>query len=125
MSHSRQSLETGQQAESMALAFLQAQGLQLRAQNFRCPLGEIDLILRDKHCWVFVEVKNRKNTTFGHPAETVTRAKQRKIYRAAEWFLREHKIPADAAMRFDVVTLINLQANSVQWFRNAFDAPGA
>ena len=63
--------EIGQNAELLALQFLQSRGLKLIEKNFSSRHGEIDLIMSDKEGLVFVEVRFRKNTLFGTGAETV------------------------------------------------------
>lgn len=110
----------GAQSELLAKDFLSQQGLTFVAQNYRCPQGEIDLIFKDAKQWVFVEVKNRKNSLFGSPAEWVTKSKQRKLILAAQHYIACHKISSRDAMRFDVVGITQLNAQRIEWFKNAF-----
>ena len=115
--------ERGAQLEGVAKEFLEKEGLTLVSHNFRCRLGEIDLIMRDDDTLVFVEVRARGSTRFGTPAETVTQAKQTRLIRAAQMFLRTHPEFADWPCRFDVLALAtNPQSARAQWIRNAFDA---
>ncbi|HEY7774241.1 MAG TPA: YraN family protein [Marinagarivorans sp.] len=111
---------TGAAAEQLARDYLERQGFSVVAQNYRCKQGEIDLVLRQRHLWLFVEVKNRKNTRFGTPSEWVTRSKQRKIILATQHFLAANNIPSNAQIRFDVIGIINLEAHSIEWIQNAF-----
>ena len=75
--------QIGTKEEALAAAFLEKQGYQILERNFRCRLGEIDLIARDGSTLVFVEVKYRKNADFGTPAEAVNRKKQLTICETA------------------------------------------
>lgn len=110
----------GNIAEQLAKDHLLCQGLNFVVQNYRCKQGEIDLIFKDKNCWIFIEVKNRKNTHFGHPTEWVTPSKQRKILRAAQHYCLYKRLPASTAMRFDVIGMINLNPSTITWLPNAF-----
>ncbi|OGT97808.1 MAG: YraN family protein [Gammaproteobacteria bacterium RIFOXYB2_FULL_38_6] len=108
----------GSQAESKALAFLKTQGLKLLERNFRCKLGEIDLIMQDKDFTVFVEVKYRKIINFGEPVETVTKSKQRKIIKAATFYLQQKDLFDKVPCRFDVVGI--LDDGQINWIKDAF-----
>jgi putative endonuclease len=66
---------SGAQAEGLACAYLERAGLRLLARNYRCPQGEIDLVMDDRDTLVFVEVRYRRSNAFGTPAETVDRRK--------------------------------------------------
>ena len=111
----------GEAAENAALQYLQRQGLRFIERNYRCKLGEIDLIMQDGISLVFVEVRFRRSTRFGSPAETVAARKQQRVVRAAAYYLQRHKL--DQPCRFDV---IGIQGNSdpvkVEWIKDAFQA---
>ena len=79
----------GSDAEQIAAAHLQKQGLVLVAQNYRCRFGEIDLILNDQNTLVFVEVRMRSSEAFGGAAASITAAKQAKLLLAARHYLAE------------------------------------
>ena len=120
-------ISIGAQAEAQAEAFLQQQGLITRAKNYRCKLGEIDLIMLHKSargiCFVFVEVRLRTNKRFAPAVETVDYRKQKKIIRTATRFLQEHKLFDQVACRFDVIALDQTgTAPPIQWIQNAFGA---
>ena len=117
-------LDVGQAAENLAKHYLEQQGLDFVTQNFNCALGELDLVFKSKNCWVFVEVKNRKNTHFGHPQEWVTKSKQKKVIKAAMYYLQKQKYRNDMGVRFDVVSIINLNPESIEWVPNAFITNG-
>lgn len=103
----------GQAAETRALAYLQQQGMQLVERNFTCRFGEIDLIMREQQTVVFVEVRQRSSAQFGGAAASVTAAKQGKLWRTAEVFLRRYTTPPGC--RFD---LIAIQGGDLNWIRN-------
>lgn len=111
----------GDQGERLAQEYLANRQLTLVETNYRCLFGEIDIIMRDADCLVFVEVKQRKNTLYGSPLEMVSARKQEKLRRAAEHYITQHKISGHQAMRFDVVGIVaGGAAESVQWVQNAF-----
>ena len=112
----------GRQAESLALEHLEAGGLELVTRNFRCRLGEIDLVMRDAACLVFVEVRYRKTSRFASAPESVDFRKQNRLLGAASFFLSRHSGFRDMAMRFDVVALDGPSRDRIrlQWIRDAF-----
>jgi putative endonuclease len=96
-----------------------AQGLCLVAQNVRCRVGEIDLIMWDGPVLVFVEVRYRRRSGYGGAANSVNHAKQLRIRRASLWWLQQHHANSLPACRFDVYTLDGGEAT---WIKNAFSA---
>jgi putative endonuclease len=110
------SVAVGEAKEAFACRYLEERGLSLVARNYRCRGGELDLVMRDGDCLAFVEVRFRRNQAFGAPAETVTRAKQRRILNAARHYLQRYPTPLDC--RFDVLAITG--ASGVEWFKNAF-----
>lgn len=115
----RQSI--GKKGEALARDYLGRQGLVPLENNYRCNLGEIDLVMRHGDTLVFVEVRQRKNTHYGSPLETVSVTKQRKLRRAAEHFLLSRKIPARLGLRFDVVGIVGMDSSArIDWVQNAF-----
>jgi len=114
--------QKGKLGEDAAVVFLKQQGLQVLTQNFRCPLGEIDLVARDGETLVFVEVKSRFGNRFGLPQELVSRPKQRRLTRLAHWYLKCHRMENRPA-RFDVVAITWQEARpDITWIPNAFEA---
>jgi putative endonuclease len=111
----------GGAAEDRALRLLLAQGLTLVGRNFRCRVGEIDLIMRDGPSLVFVEVRYRADGRHGSAAETVSVAKQRRFTAAARRYLQQHPAAARGPCRFDVVAMTG---EHVEWLRGAFAADG-
>jgi len=96
----------GRRAEALAAFCLERAGLVVVARNWHRPEGELDLIARSSDgTLIFVEVRSRTGTTFGHPLESVGRTKRRRVVNAARLFLAEE--PADASgYRFDVVSVL-------------------
>jgi putative endonuclease len=96
---------TGQRAEDLACAYLQARGFRILARNWRRPEGELDLVADDHGTCVFVEVRSRTGEEHGHPLETITARKRAQIVRAARLYLDSEVVTA-TGFRFDVVGVI-------------------
>lgn len=105
-------LSLGRQGEDAAAQYLQRKGMKILERNLRTPVGEIDLVARDRHFLMFVEVKTRRGTAFGSPAEAVGPRKQRQIIRTAKWYLNDSP-HAKLQPRFDVIA-ITLLGNDMQ-----------
>lgn len=110
--------ELGQTAEDMACAFLRRRGLRLIERNYRCPRGEIDLVMQDGEQLVFVEVRYRRGGAFGGPQESITAKKQARLLAAARHYLATHS--GDPACRFDVIALSGEGYETLDWIRDAF-----
>lgn len=110
----------GALAEARAEKFLRARGLICCAKNYRCPQGEIDLIMRDSETLVFVEVRLRSNPNFEQAAESVSARKQHKIIRAAQHYLLHHQLTDKIPCRFDVIAFDG--ADEINWIADAFSA---
>ena len=108
---------TGGAAEALAAEYLVRNGLTLTGRNYRCRLGEIDLILRDGASIVFVEVRLRTNPSFGSAAESIGHRKRTRIIAAAQHYLAGKP---EAPCRFDVVLLDQLEPPRIEWIRDAF-----
>lgn len=107
----------GEAAESLAAAFLRAQGLSITARNYHCRFGEIDIVARDGKTLVFVEVRQRRSDDFGGAAESITAAKRARIIAAARHYLARSR--GSPPCRFDAV-LIRGDPPRIEWLRNAF-----
>ncbi len=118
-----QRLALGQWGEDLASRHLKRQGLRILETNLRTPVGEIDILAREGRDLVFVEVKTRRSTAYGEPAEAVGARKQRQILRTAQWYLAE-KGEKKLQPRFDVVAIVGDPEGDVRidHFRAAFDA---
>jgi len=94
--------EEGSKGEEIVVNFLKNKGFTIKARNFLCPTGEIDIIAEIRDIVVFVEVKARRNQKYGRPAEAVTPNKLKRIERTALWYMSAHKLHHRPA-RIDVV----------------------
>ena len=112
---------TGEKGETIAAAYLKKNGYRILETNFRCSLGEIDIIARDKEDLVFVEVKTRKSLDLGYPEQAVGIKKQKKISQLALFYLQKKNL-INAKARFDVVAVtMSETSNEVKLIKNAFD----
>jgi putative endonuclease len=107
----------GARAEQLAEDFLLQRGLALVQRNFRCRMGEIDLILRDGDTLVFAEVRLRTHSEFGGAAASITAAKQTRVIATARHFLAGKR---ERPCRFDVVLLDRLAPDAIEWIKDAF-----
>lgn len=111
-------LQRGVVSEQRACHYLIAQGLSEIARNYRCRYGELDLIMREQHTLVIVEVRYRQADTHGSALESVTAAKQSRIINSTHHYLA--KFPHTGPIRFDVVAISGDQ--QVLWVKNAFQS---
>lgn len=116
--------ERGRAAEALAEAWLVRQGFEVLARNHSSRRGEVDLVCREGTVLCFVEVRSRSRCDFGTPAETVTRAKARRVVAAAtDWAMRHGGL--DREMRFDVVSVFTGPGGpALEIVRGAFDGEG-
>ncbi len=116
------SIQTGNDYESLAETYLKKNGLNSIDRNFHSRFGEIDLIMMDQTTLVFTEVRFRKNADFGGALSSVTRNKQLKIVRTAEFFISKNRNYHSHNCRFDVVGIEKDKENNLQfnWIKNAF-----
>ncbi len=106
----------GKQAEDLALKYLNGKGYELREQNYRYKRSEIDLIVYKDSLIVFVEVKYRSNSQFGHPEEFVSPNQKRSILECAEHYISI--INWQNHIRFDIIAL-DAKFN-IEHFEDAF-----
>ncbi len=108
----------GADYERQAAQYLETLGYEILARNFRCRLGEVDLVAKDGRYFVFVEVKYRSGHTAGTPQEAVTYKKQRTICKVAAYYCMKHGISQQCPCRFDVAAY-----SDGKWtiIKNAFD----
>ncbi len=110
----------GLTGEQIALEKQKKKGYTLVFQNFRCRIGEIDLVMLLDTTLVFVEVKTRSSDFFGYPEEAVSKQKQEKLRKSAEYFLEETSI-LYKEVRFDIISIIqNHKVQQIQHFEDAF-----
>ena len=111
----------GNAGEEFAASYLESHGYQILARNFRVRSAEIDIVAETGGVIVFVEVKTRRDTRHGLPAEAVNLRKQKKIIEAAGVFLQDETW-AECACRFDVIEVYALGKNfGVRHIENAFE----
>ncbi len=108
----------GTRYEQIAAEYLRGQGYQIICTNYRCRMGEIDLICRDGRYLVFVEVKYRANDSAGSGFMAVDARKQHRISRVAAFYLLQQHLPEETPCRFDVVSI---DAGEISLLKNAFD----
>jgi putative endonuclease len=113
-------LAAGRAGERAAEACLVRAGYVILARNYRCRLGEIDLIALDRRTIAFVEVKARRDGAVMSPLDAVTPRQKRRIGRAAVHYLTRHQL-LDRAVRFDIVGVwLAGAAPRCELVRNAF-----
>ncbi|MDD2523528.1 MAG: YraN family protein [Endomicrobiaceae bacterium] len=108
--------DIGKNYEQIALKYLKNLGYKIIEQNYRLlPIGEIDIIVKDKKTLVFVEVKFRQNKDYGNPSEFVNKSKQLKITKTALYYIKINSVKSD--IRFDVISICN---DDIEHIKNAF-----
>jgi putative endonuclease len=114
-------LIVGAYGERLAARYLIGRGLTVLERNWRCPGGELDLVLRDGADLVFCEVKTRRGPGFGEPVEAVGREKVRRLRRLAGRWLAAGRPRRTGAVRFDVVGVLGRgRATQIEHLRRAF-----
>ena len=113
-----QNIIIGNHAEQKAYDFLTKQGLKNLTRNYRCRMGEIDLIMKEGANLIFIEVRFRKSSDYGQSFETVTRSKQQRIIKASLHFLKKYPKFQRANCRFDVIG-VDFKGK-ITWIKNAF-----
>jgi putative endonuclease len=108
--------ERGMVAQARAEAELCTRGYRIAERNFRCPVGEVDLVVYDHDELVFVEVRSRADVDTGRAEETVRPDKQARIARVAQFYL-SFRQPQFDSCRFDVVAI---NGNEIDVFVDAF-----
>lgn len=102
--------------EEVCVEYLIKNGFDILHRNYRCKLGEIDIIAKKDDIIRFIEVKFRGSGSYGSALEAVDFRKQRRIMRAASWFLNEYGLN-DAQCSFDVMTVEN---NEARYYFNCY-----
>jgi putative endonuclease len=107
----------GTQFEEKAAEYLRKNDYHILEKNFRCKIGEIDLIAKNEDYLCFIEVKYRSDTAKGFPAEAITPNKIKRITRTAQYYMLLHKLPQDTPCRFDAVVILE---SEITLIKNAF-----
>jgi putative endonuclease len=112
----------GNEGEEAAVRFLEARGYRVRARNFSCRYGELDVVAEHGDTVCFVEVRMRSTAVWGDPSHTVSFAKQRKVVKAALHYLLTQRL-RDRMIRFDVISVVGRgERATVEHLPGAFDA---
>ena len=98
--------EKGKKGEFLAARYLEEKGYSVIARNYHSRYGEIDLICQKDSFLIFVEVKERKTSSFVSPLEAVTVKKQGKLILTAQQYLIKENVPSYLQPRFDVVAVL-------------------
>jgi len=117
----RERIELGKYGEGLALKKVKRLGYKKIIRNYRCPLGEVDLIAKDGDSLVFIEIKTRKGRSIAYAKEAVNARKRRQISKVALHYLKSNNC-CEAKARFDVVA-VSLEGGEsrVEVIKNAFD----
>lgn len=105
--------------EEIASEYLMNNGFSILEHNYRCKIGEIDIIACKDNIIRFIEIKYRKNTEYGYALEAVSKNKQLKIMKTAQWYINEKHLGEDVNYSFDVIAI---QGNDIQYLFNCFGA---
>jgi putative endonuclease len=105
MSTGARNSSLGSYGERVAAQRLLDQGMVLVDRNWRCELGEVDLVLRDGDVLVLCEVKTRSSAAYGHPLEAVTPAKGERLRMLALRWVEEHGVDPPE-VRVDLVGVL-------------------
>jgi putative endonuclease len=117
----RERLELGKEGEDLALKKVESLGYQCIARNYRCSLGELDLVARDGETLVFIEIKTRRGKSLDYAKEAVHARKQRQMSKVALAYMKKTGCE-DAKARFDVVVIHQKGTDrEIEVIRNAFD----
>lgn len=113
--------ELGKIGEKVAEEFLKSQGYKILDTNFRCRLGEIDIIAVDNEYIVFIEVKTRRSFLYGFPVESINKKKKNALVKVAQTYLNLKNLK-DIDVRFDIVEVIIGEDNKrkIRLIKNAF-----
>ncbi|HEX4243388.1 MAG TPA: YraN family protein [Steroidobacteraceae bacterium] len=114
----------GGSAEQLAAAHLATRNARILSRNYRCKLGELDLVILDGPVLAFVEIRQRSRADYGGAAASVTQGKRRRLIRAARCYLQENPALRHRRMRFDVVAVHGIPdaACRLEWIKGAFDS---
>ena len=112
----------GERGETAACGFLKDHGYEILEKNYKCKLGEIDVIARRQGRLAFIEIKTRTSAQFGTPQEAVDFRKQEKIFKVAQWYLKERK-SLKSPVAFDVVAILWKEGQSpeIRLIADAFE----
>lgn len=115
--------EVGRKGEQIAEKFLKSAGYKILERNYRCPVGEIDIIAEEKGVLVFAEVRTLSTDSWGMPQMSISITKEKRIVKTSLYYLSEKKM-WDRNCRFDVIAVIRPgeKEESIELLRGAFEA---
>ena len=108
--------EIGAEGEDRATTSLKKQGYRIIEKNFRSPFGELDIIAEEGGYLVFVEVKNRKSSSFGTALQAINNTKKKHMIKTAMFYMKTHRC-FNRRVRFDVV---GIDSENVKIVKHAF-----
>jgi putative endonuclease len=111
-------IQKGNAGEEIAKDLLLSKGYEVLTKNYRWGKAEIDLIVKKDNWLIFVEVRARTNADYGLPEQTISKAKQQLIKKAADAYI--YKINWNANVRFDIVAILFGKPMDVQHFEDVF-----
>lgn len=97
--------QRGQEGEDLAAELIQRDGLKILIRNFRCPVGEMDIIALEGETLIFIEVRSRSSQKFGWGEESIQPKKRIRLQRIAEYFILTRKYKEWPPIRFDLVAI--------------------
>ena len=117
----RERLDLGKRGEDLAFKRIKRLGYRKIIRNYRCPLGEVDLIAQDGDTLAFIEIKTRRGVSTGYAKEAVDDKKKRQLSKVALYYLKDNRC-SDAKARFDVVA-VSLDGNEqrIEVVKDAFE----
>ena len=119
-------LRLGNRGEKIASRLLRNKNYTILCRNFKVKSGEIDLVARDGGNLVFIEVKTRRSTTRSRPAEGLSSKQRKRIYNAAQNYLRRIDNP-DVIYRFDLIEIVlsRFKIHEIRHWENNFTRPAS
>ena len=114
--------QTGQQGEAIAAGYFIERGFRILDRNWRCPIGELDIVMEQGDTLIFVEVRTRRGQRYGSPEESITPNKQARLIELAHSYLQQLQ-PSHQQWRIDILAVqldqkppqINHIENAVGW----------
>ena len=117
----RERISLGKKGEALALKKIESLGYRCIARNYRCPLGEIDLIARDGDTLVFLEIKTRRGRSLGFAKEAINWRKKRQLSKVALAYMKAHDC-CNVKSRFDIVAIsIQGDVKHIEVVKDAFE----
>ncbi len=113
-------LITGKYGEWLAIRYLKKKGYEILKRNYKTPIGEIDIIAKDRTWVVFIEVKTRKSDRFGQPFESIDKRKREKLIKTGLLYLK--RLKDTPAVRFDIISIsLTEKQKRIEHIKDAFE----